>query len=112
MKVQKKHLIYVGALIAVVVVGAFLSGRGCSTVAVVEKPDTNVDTSEVDKKVDDKIEAEEKKTEAKIEKLEAEHADDIKEFDDGQRREFEAVKQKGPEAVADWLTDFNQGLGQ
>lgn len=113
MLVDKKKLIIAGIAAIGSLALAYVLGKGCQPdPIVVEKPDTVVDTSSVDRAIEaKKIEAE-KQSAMKIDALEKKHAEDIEQFNDEQREEYEHIKKKGSKAVANWLTDFNKDLRQ
>ena len=85
--------------------------KGCAPdPIVVEKPVTIIDSTEEDLKIEAEKKAAEAETAKEIEVLEEKHAEDIEHFNEGQREQYEEVKEKGPDAVADWLTSFNRSL--
>jgi len=48
--------------------------------------------------------------EAELRRIDEEHAADIASFEDRQREKYEEVREQGPEALADWFSDFNRRL--
>lgn len=102
--------IAVGAAIGLVLAAVFFWGRSCAETTVVVEPDTTVDTSEVDEASKEAERIAREESEKMIENLEAAHAEDLQEFDEEQKKEYEEVRKQGPDAVADWLTDFNRSL--
>lgn len=108
----KRIGIWVGAALAAVVVLVLLSQlatRGCSRV-----PDSPVITAiDAGATESDRIQREieaEKRASEQIREIEAKHRDELEHFDEKQREEYEDVKRRGPDAVADWLSEFNEDL--
>jgi hypothetical protein len=111
-KKHRESIVYGGIILTVVILVGLLGSlvwRECrgETIITPEAPDTTA--------IDRKAEADKAKAkqvaESEIKKIEAQHAEDIKQFSDTQEREYETVRKKGPKAVAGWLTDFNRELG-
>lgn len=108
----KRIGIWVGAAIAILIVLVVLgqvATRGCSRVPD-EPVTTTIDAgaSEADR-IQREIEAEARAAK-RIREIESKHRDELKHFDSKQEQEYEAVKRRGPEAVADWLSKFNEEL--
>lgn len=112
MDLDKAKPYAIGALAALfVVILVLVIARSCSnSLVVIEKPEVEVDTSEVDDKTTEAQDEAKAEAEGKIEVLEKEHAEAIEKFDDDQRKEYEEMKDEGPDAVAEWLSDFNRDL--
>jgi hypothetical protein len=106
----KWGLIVVTAFVAVTTI-AFFAGRGCAPDPVILKDvPTDVDTSEVDTEADRELNEAEKETERKILELEEHHREELNQFSEEQEREYRDIREQGPDAVVDWLRDFNKQL--
>lgn len=108
----KRIGIWVGAAVAALLVLVLVSQvttRACSSV-----PDSPIRTridgggAEADR-IQREIEAEARAAE-RIREIEAEHREELQRFDTEQREDYERVRRQGPDAVADWLSEFNEDL--
>lgn len=102
--------IAIGVLVAGALIAVFHLGRSCAPAVIIEQPITEVDTTEVDEATRQAQELAKQEADKMIHDLETEHAEDLKDFDEKQREEYEEVREEGPDAVAKWLSDFNKGL--
>lgn len=106
----KWGLIIVIAFVAITVLAFFL-GRGCAPKPVILKEvPIDVDTSQVDTEANEQLTKAEKEAERKIQELEKEHRKDLEKFTKDQELEYNQIREKGPDAVVDWLRDFNETL--
>lgn len=113
--ISKTELIKWGliAVIActVVAVSAFLLGRGCAPGPVIlEEVPTDVDTSEVDTEAERQLLEADQEAERKIQELEQEHQKDLEKFTADQELEYNQIRKEGPDAVVNWLREFNENL--
>lgn len=106
---KKTRWILLGVAAAILIGTAFYAGSYCGG-STVEEPRRGIDAGPGERKIDEKVDAATQRAEKKIEQIEEEHQEAIKSFNEEQEAEYEQVKGEGPEAVADWLTDFNRDL--
>lgn len=107
---QYAKWLLLGGAIALVLALVFYLGRSCAPTTVIEEPNTTIDTREVDKATHEAEKLAREQSEKMIENLEETHSEDLEKFDEQQKREYEEVRKQGPNAVADWLTEFNRSL--
>ncbi len=100
-------------VIAVVVVAtiAFFVGRGCSPEPVILKDvPTDVNTTEIDIDANTKITEADREAIRVIIELEKRHLEELRQFNAEQEEKYRHIRELGPEAVVDWLRDFNEKL--
>ncbi len=61
-------------------------------------------------KAQEEISQLEEETERRIRGVEAAHVEQIEAFEDSQKTAYQRVRQRGPDAVAVWLNDFDRRL--
>lgn len=107
----KRGKIIAGVIAAALFVAAALAGGihcggGCDSGPTVIDP--GVDAGEKMRELDSKeLEAREE-AEKKIREIEDKRRDELDDFTEEQRDEYEKVRDKGPDAVTEWLRDFDR----
>ncbi len=72
--------------------------------------DLGIDAGPGDRAIDDALDGSLVHVDAELQRIAAEHHDDIARFEGTQRRKYEEVSAQGPEALARWFSDFNDSL--
>jgi hypothetical protein len=106
---SREHTKYVlfGVAALILVVVAFYGGSQCNSGGAVL---VGIDAGPGEQEILDRLERLERQAQQEIERIEARHREQIREFDDEQQREYDDVREQGPTAVAEWLSDFNRDL--
>lgn len=99
----------VGVLLLIVLV-TFVAGYSCNGCRRAPLPPVGIDAGEALRELDEREDAAIAQTQAELDRLEREHQAELDAFDEAQRRKYEHVRERGPEAVAAWLTEFNRRL--
>lgn len=113
----KRHWRTVALVAAVVLFGVafFVAGKSCTAC----EPDPvpvgpvvvgGIDSGPGEERIARALDAAAQQAAADLERIEREQREAIERFNAKQRAEYEAVKRRGPTAVADWLTQFNRRL--
>ena len=107
---SREHTKYVlfGVAALILAVAAFYGGTHCGSAA----PGTSVgiDAGPREQEILERLERLERQAQQEIERIETRHREQIEEFDDAQQAEYDDVREQGPTAVAEWLSDFNRDL--
>jgi hypothetical protein len=101
-----------GAVVLLVALLAFGAGHSCSSC---NRPPPYVEPVGIDAgpglaEIDEAERRAQEEAERRLREIEAEHQAELDAFDQAQRDKYEAVREMGPDFVADWLTDFNRSL--
>lgn len=94
------------ALVALILgVGIFI-GKSCSPVTTTIE--TTIDAGAELEKIDDRETEAIEAAAAELAAIEAKRQEDLDALEDEQRAEYDRIREKGPDAVLDWLNDFDR----
>ncbi len=101
----------VPALLVLLAVVVFLGARSCSGCDPTPPvPPVGIDAGPGLAQIDEQERLAREQAEQRLREIEAEHQAELDAFDEAQRGKYEAVREMGPDFVAEWLTDFNRSL--
>lgn len=96
------------AVIAAALAFAFFIGRCTTPPSPHPVDDLGIDAGPGERAIAARLDAAAQRAEEELAEIEREHAADIAAFDDAQRAKYDALRHEGPEAVSDFLADFNR----
>ena len=96
------------AVIAAALALAFFVGKGCAPPSPQPVDDVGIDAGPGESAIAASLDAAAHRADEELAAIEREHAADIAAFDDAQRAKYDALRHEGPEAVSDFLADFNR----
>lgn len=98
----------------VLAVAAFCGGRQCASYCADESEPVvvleGIDAGPGDREIRAQLAEQERAAAVAIESLEAKHREEMEHFSAAQATEYAEVRERGPTAVAAWLTNFNREL--
>lgn len=100
-----------GAAGLLLVVLAFALGHSCAGCNQPSPlPDDGIDAGPGLAEIDERERQAQEEARRRLEEIEREHQAELEAFDERQREKYEHVREMGPDAVAEWLTEFNRSL--
>lgn len=106
---DRTRWILVGVAVLIAVVAVFAGGvqcsRSCAPASMIE---TGIDAGPGLEVIADRERAEVEEAQAKIERIETRRREQLDALTESQREEYEEVRARGPDAVVDWLNDFDR----
>jgi len=105
---KSKKWILLGLAIAMLAVAMFYAGTRCNSSRPL--PVVGIDAGPGEAEIQERLDRLEQQSREEIERIERQYLAELKQFDEAQQREYAEVRERGPAAVAEWLTAFNRSL--
>ena len=106
---DRTRRILVGVAVLIFAVAVFAGGFHCSRVVNPPTPQpVGIDAGPGLEEIAELEREAQREADAELERIEAKRREDLDALDEAHRAEYERVRARGPDAVLDWLNDFDR----